>query len=256
MRIVVKVGTSTLAYPNGKMNIRRTETLCRVLSDLKNRGHEIILVSSGAIGMGVGKLGISGTKGNMSLKQAAAAVGQCELMYTYDKYFSEYRHNVAQILLTKSDFEDETRHANFHNTVKELLRLGCLPIINENDSVATEEIAVGDNDTLGALVAVSVNADMLVILSDIEGLYTADPKKDSGARIIHRVKAIDDTIMALGGDAGSALGTGGMHTKLIAAKICLEKNISTVILSGEDPEDLYRLLDGEPIGTLFGGDIK
>ena len=256
MRLVVKVGTSTLTYASGKMNVRRTEILCRVLSDLKNRGHEIILVSSGAIGMGTGKLGISGAKDNMALKQAAAAVGQCELMYTYDKYFSEYRHNVAQILLTKSDFENETRHANFRNTVHELLKLECLPVINENDSVATEEIAVGDNDSLAALVAISVKADILIILSDIDGLYTADPNKDPDARIIHHVEKIDDSVMALGGGSSSSLGTGGMHTKLVAAGMCLDAGISTVILSGENPEDMYGLLEGKQIGTVFGGAIK
>ena len=252
MRIIVKVGTSTLTYGNGKMNIRRTEKLCRVLSDIKNEGNEIILVSSGAIGMGVGKLGITGVKTDMALKQAAAAVGQCELMYTYDKYFSEYRHTVAQILLTKSDFENEVRHANFQNTVTELLRLNCLPVINENDSVATEEIAVGDNDSLAALVATSVKADVLIILSDIAGLYTADPKTDPNAKIIPYVDVIDDKIMALGGGSSSSLGTGGMHTKLIAAQICMKDNIETVIMSGDEPEDLYKIVRGERAGTIFG----
>lgn len=252
MRIVVKVGTSTLTYANGRMNIRRTESLCRILSDLKNEGNEIVLVSSGAIGMGTGRLGISGAKNDMALKQAAAAVGQCELMYTYDKYFSEYRHTVAQILLTKGDFESAERHENFQNTLNALFRLGCLPIINENDSIATEEIAVGDNDQLAALVATSIKADKLVILSDIDGLYTADPRTSPDAKIIHRVEVIDDHIMSLGGGSSTSLGTGGMYTKLLAAQSCMKENIDTVIISGEDPENLYKVLHGEVIGTVFG----
>lgn len=252
MRIVVKVGTSTLTYANGRMNIRRTESLCRILSDLKNEGNEIVLVSSGAIGMGTGRLGISGAKNDMALKQAAAAVGQCELMYTYDKYFSEYRHTVAQILLTKGDFESAERHENFQNTLNALFRLGCLPIINENDSIATEEIAVGDNDQLAALVATSIKADKLVILSDIDGLYTADPRTDPDARIIHRVETIDENIMSSGGGSSTSLGTGGMYTKLLAAQSCMKENIETVIISGQDPENLYKVLHGEEIGTVFG----
>ena len=172
MRIVVKVGTSTLAHSTGRLNIRRVEALVKVLSDLKNAGHEVILVSSGAIGMGVGKLGLRERPSDMPTKQAAAAVGQCELMYVYDKLFSEYNHTVAQILLTGDDLSHADRHENFCNTMSRLLELGVLPIINENDTVATTEIAVGDNDTLGAIVAVSTGADLLVLLSDIDGLYT------------------------------------------------------------------------------------
>ena len=251
MRIIVKVGTSTLAHPNGRLNIRRTEELCKVLSDLKNAGHEIILVSSGAIGMGVGKLMLSSRPQDMPTKQAAAAVVQCELMYTYDKLFSEYHHTVAQILLTGSDFQHEDRHANFRNTMSRLLELQVLPIINENDTVATEEIAVGDNDTLAAIVAVSVNADLLVLLSDIDGLYTADPHKDPGARLISIVETLDESIMSLGGDKGSSLGTGGMRTKLRAAQICTEKGCDMVIANGADPELLYDICDGKQIGTRF-----
>ena len=175
MRIVVKVGTSTLAHATGRLNIRHVEELVKVLSDLKNAGHEMILVSSGAIGMGVGKLNLPGRPADMPTKQAAAAVGQCELMYTYDKLFSQYNHTVAQILLTGEDVEHTGRRRNFENTMARLLELGALPVINENDTVATAEIKVGDNDTLGAIVACSVGADLLVLLSDIEGLYTADP---------------------------------------------------------------------------------
>ena len=184
MKIVIKVGTSTLAHATGKLNIRRTGELCKVISDIKNAGHEVILVSSGAIGMGLGKLSLKKKPTDIPTKQAAAAVGQCELMYTYDRLFTEYNHTVAQILLTGSDFQAEDRHENFNNTMDRLLDLGVLPIINENDPIATEEIKVGDNDTLSALVAVSVQADLLVILSDVDGLYSADPHKNADAELI------------------------------------------------------------------------
>ena len=184
MRIVIKVGTSTLAHATGRLNIKRTGELCKVVSDLKNAGHEVILVSSGAIGMGVGKLALAEKPTDIPTKQAAAAVGQCELMYTYDRLFTEYNHTVAQILLTGSDFSSAERHENFNNTLERLLELGALPIINENDTIATEEIKVGDNDTLSALVAVSVNAELLVILSDLNGLYSAYPHKNKDAKLI------------------------------------------------------------------------
>ncbi len=251
MRIIVKVGTSTLAHPNGCLNIRRTEELCKVLSDLKNAGHEVILVSSGAIGMGVGKLMLKDRPQDMPTKQAAAAVGQCELMYTYDKLFAEYHHTVAQILVTGSDFQHEDRHRNFENTISRLLELKVLPIINENDTVATEEIAVGDNDTLAAIVAVSVSADILVLLSDIDGLYTADPHKDPNATLISVVEAIDDKIISLGGEKGSNLGTGGMRTKLRAAQICNEKGCDMIITNGATPAVLYDICDGGAVGTRF-----
>ena len=214
MRIVVKVGTSTLAHATGRLNIRHVEELVKVLSDLKNAGHEMILVSSGAIGMGVGKLNLPGKPSDMPTKQAAAAVGQCELMYTYDKLFSQYNHTVAQILLTGSDVDHEDRRRNFENTMARLLELGALPVINENDTVATAEIKVGDNDTLGGIVACSVGADLLVLLSDIEGLYTADPRKDPTAQLIPTVEAVTPEIEALAGGKGSDLATGGMETKL------------------------------------------
>lgn len=251
MKIIVKVGTSTLAHPNGLLNIRRTEELCKVLSDMKNAGHEIILVSSGAIGMGVGKLMLAERPKDMPTKQAAAAVGQCELMYTYDKLFSEYHHTVAQILLTGSDFQHEDRHSNFRNTMSRLLELRVLPIINENDTVATEEIAVGDNDTLSAIVAVSVNADLLVLLSDIDGLYTADPHKDPNAKLIPVVESINEDILALGGEKGSSLGTGGMRTKLRAAQICTEQGCDMIIANGAEPKLLYDICDGKQVGTRF-----
>ena len=236
MRVVIKVGTSTLAHATGHLNIRRVEQLCRVLSDLKNQGHEVILVSSGAIGMGVGKLSLKERPTDIPTKQAAAAVGQCELMYTYDKLFAEYNHTVAQILLTGSDFRHEDRYNNFRNTMSRLLELEVLPIINENDTIATEEIKVGDNDTLSAMVAVNIEADLLILLSDIDGLYTADPHKDPNAKLIHTVSKLTPEIMALAGDKGSSLGTGGMKTKLSAAEICTEAGCEMIIMNGEKPD--------------------
>ena len=251
MKMVVKVGTSTLTHATGNLNIRRVEELCRVLSDLKNAGHEVILVSSGAIGMGVGKLGLRARPSDMPTKQAAAAVGQCELMYVYDKLFSEYNHTVAQILLTGDDLSHADRHENFCNTMSRLLELGVLPIINENDTVATTEIAVGDNDTLGAMVAVGIEADLLVLLSDIDGLSTADPHADPDARLIDVVEDITPAILALAGGSGSTLGTGGMKTKLNAAAMCMAAGCDMVIANGADPMLLYRLTDGEAVGTRF-----
>ncbi len=251
MRIVVKVGTSTLAHPTGLLNIRRVENLCRVLSDLKNAGNEIILVSSGAIGMGIGKLSLKSRPSDIPTKQAAAAVGQCELLYTYDKLFSEYRHNVAQILLTSSDIEDAQRRENFHNTLSRLLELGALPIINENDTVATEEISIGDNDTLSAVVAASIEADLLILLSDIDGLYDKDPHRCTDAHIIPTVAEITDDILALAGGSGSSLGTGGMSTKLHAAQIVTGAGTDMIIANGEHPELLYDILEGKPVGTRF-----
>ena len=254
MRIVIKVGTSTLAHEGGHLNIRHTEELCKVLSDLKNAGHELILVSSGAIGMGVGKLSLKERPSDIPTKQAAAAVGQCELMYTYDRLFSLYHHNVAQLLLTGSDFTSEERHLNFHNTVLRLLELGAIPVVNENDTVATEEIKVGDNDTLSALVAVSTEADLLILLSDIDGLYTADPHRYPTARLIDRVERITPEILALGGESGTALGTGGMATKISAARLCTENGCDMIITNGAHPEYLYDIMDGKSVGTRFLAD--
>lgn len=251
MRIVVKAGSSTLSHPTGKMNLKRCDALCRVLCDLGNVGHEIILVSSGAIAMGVGKLRLSARPTDIPTKQAAAAVGQSELMYMYDKLFSEYGHTVAQILMTGGDFAHAERHSNFTATMNRLLALGVIPIINENDSVATEEIKVGDNDTLSALVAESVSADLLVLLSDIDGLFTADPHRDPTAALIPVVSEIGEDIEALAGAAGSTLGTGGMKTKLTAAKIATAAGCQMVITNGERPADLYRIVNGEAVGTRF-----
>ena len=251
MRIVVKIGTSTLAHGTGHLNIRRVEQICKVLSDIKNSGHELILVSSGAIGMGVGKLGLRERPKDIPSKQAAAAVGQCELMYTYDKLFAEYHHTVAQLLITKEDIACEARHINFSNTLNRLLELGALPILNENDTIATDEIVIGDNDTLAAIVAESVKAELLVLLSDIDGLYTADPHTDPEAKLIHRVHKIDGKIMALAGVSSTTLGTGGMVTKLRAAEICLSCGCDMVIANGRNPNLIYDILDGKQVGTTF-----
>ena len=251
MRLVVKIGTSTLTHATGHLNIRRVESLCRVISDIKNAGHEVILVSSGAIGMGVGKLGLRQRPRDSPSKQSAAAVGQCVLMYTYDMLFSDYHHTVAQLLITGEDVASQKRHNNFRNTLNRLLELGALPILNENDTVATEEIVIGDNDTLAAIVAKSVKADLLVLLSDIDGLYTADPRVDPNARLISVVPELDDSIKALAGVSGSDQGTGGMITKLQAAEICMNCGCDMVIANGNEPNHLYTILDGGAVGTRF-----
>ena len=255
MRIVVKVGTSTLAHPTGRLNIQRMEKLCKVLSDLKNMGHEIILVSSGAIAMGFGKLNLSERPKDVPTKQASAAVGQCELMYIYDKLFTEYNHTVAQLLITAPDIEEGgVRKQNFHNTLARLLELGALPVINENDTVATDEItSIGDNDTLAAIVTCCIKADLLVLLSDIDGLYTANPHTHPDARLIPLVKEITPEVMALADGAGSALGTGGMATKLRAARMVTGSGADMVIANGAHPELLYDIAAGKPIGTRFAG---
>ena len=257
MRIVVKVGTSTLAHATGHMNIRHVENLVKVLSDLKNAGHEMILVSSGAIGMGVGKLGLKDRPADMPGKQAAAAVGQCELMYTYDRMFSEYSHTVGQVLLTADDLRDERRSTHVRNTLDQLIAYGAIPIVNENDAVATDEIGIettiGENDSLSAIVAKLTDADLLVILSDIDGLYTGDPRTDENAVMIPEVKHITPEILAMAGGSGSALGTGGMATKLRAAQITSEAGIDLVIANGKRPEILYEVLEGKQVGTRFLG---
>lgn len=251
MRVVIKIGTSTLTHSTGNLNIRRMEELCKVMSDIKNAGHEVILVSSGAIGMGVGKLGLLERPTDVPTKQAAAAVGQCELMYFYDKIFGEYHHIVAQLLITGEDIANETRHQNFSNTLNRLLQMGALPIINENDTVGTKEIVIGDNDTLAAIVAESVKADLLILLSDIDGLYTADPRTNPDATLIHKITKLDDSILALAGGSGTNRGTGGMVTKLQAARICMDCGCDMVIANGSNATHLYDILDGKDVGTRF-----
>ena len=251
MKIVIKVGTSTLAHSGGLLNIRRVELLCKVLSDLKNAGNDIILVTSAAIGMGVGKLKLKARPDDLASKQAAAAVGQCELMYTYDKIFSEYNHTVAQLLMTGADFENEERHNNFRNTMEKLLEFSAIPIINENDTVATKEIEVGDNDTLSAMVADSIKADLLIILSDIDGLYDDNPKNNPNAKLIPVVENIDEKIWSVAGNAGSSMGTGGMKTKIRAAEIATSSGCDVIIANGTDPNILYDITNGKAVGTKF-----
>lgn len=250
-RIVVKVGTSTLTYNTGKINLRRMSKLAQVLSDLKNAGIEIALVTSGAIGVGVGKLGLKERPKDTPGRQAAATVGQCELMFLYDKFFGEYGNITGQLLVTKDDFEDKERHRNLHNSFMKLFEYGAIPVINENDSVAVDEIVFGDNDSLSAHVAKIVDADTLIILTDIDGLFSANPREDENAVLIHCVDEITEEILALAGGSGTSRGTGGMITKLHAAQIATEAGIDTVVMNGSDPEEIYKLLDGRQIGTLF-----
>ena len=256
MRIVIKIGTSTLAYSTGHLNIRHIEDFCKVVSDIKNAGYEVIVVSSGAVGMGMGKLSLKERPKDLALRQAAAAVGQCELMYTYDRLFGTYNHTVAQILLTAGNLKDEEQHRNFTNTVNTLLDLGVIPVINENDTVAVNELIIGDNDTLAAIVSQSVSADKLILLSDIDGLYTADPHKDANATVIPVIKEITPEIEALGADSASNVGTGGMKTKLDAARIAMEAGCDMIIANGKDSSVLYDVLEDKAVGTKFVGKGK
>lgn len=256
-RIVIKVGTSTLTYENGKINLRRVDTLCKVLSDLNNSGHEIVLVSSGAIGVGVGKLGLPERPKSTREKQALAAVGQCELMFMYDKFFSEYNNTVAQVLLTRYSVDSEHKKENVLNTFNTLLSMGIIPIVNENDTVAIDELEgnnFGDNDMLSAIVSTLIGADTLVILTDIDGLYTDNPRTNPDAEHIDVVDEITDEILHMANGSGSNRGTGGMATKLTAAKLSTEHGTDCIVLNGENPEVLYEvLLDSKSIGTLFKG---
>lgn len=260
-KIVVKVGTSTLTHEGGTLNLRSFDTLARVLSDIHNMGHEVILVSSGAIAVGAGKLKMKEKPQKLSHKQAAAAVGQCELMFLYDKFFSDYDNMVAQILLTGEDVDSEEKKQNLINTFEALLELGIIPIVNENDSISYAEIEAGggeqkifgDNDSLSAVVAVLCGADLLVLLSDIDGLYECNPAEDENARLIREVRVIDEEIRCFAGGAGSRRGTGGMITKIHAAELATENGIDMIIANGGKPELLYDILAGEQVGTLFVG---
>ncbi len=248
-RIVIKLGTSTLAHSTGKLNLRRVNNLVRVIADLQNSGREIIMVSSGSIGLGVGKLGMKHKPTDVPSKQAAAAVGQCELMYMYDQLFGNYNVSVAQILLTKTIIGRK----NVENTFEKLIEMGVIPIVNENDTVAIDELEleIGENDSLSAIVAEIANADLLVILSDIDGLYNKDPHSNDDAELIPVVTEINDYIEHIAGGAGSSLGTGGMSTKINAAKIALDAGIDMVIMNGDNPDKLYDLFEDKPVGTLF-----
>ncbi len=253
-RIVVKVGTSTLTYENGKVNIRQMEKLCKVLSDLHNSGKQIILVSSGAIGVGMGKLNVKERPKETRYKQALAAVGQCELMFLYDKLFGEYNNHVAQVLLTKNVVTNDHSRQNVVNTFQSLMEMGIIPIVNENDTVAIDELIgdnFGDNDNLSAIVADLVGADMLIILTDIDGLYDADPRTHPDAKRLSVVTHIDDRIREMAGGSGSNRGTGGMATKIIAAAAATSSGIHCCVMGGHDPHNLYRLIEGYPVGTMF-----
>lgn len=251
MRIVVKVGTSTLAHPGGLLNIRHTEDLVRVWSDIQNAGHQLIVVSSAATGLGAGKLQIE-KPGDLVTKQAAAAVGQCELMYTYDRLFGQYNHTVAQMLLTWEDFDHENRLHNLQNTLERLLQLHAI-LSSTRMTRRLREYSLGDNDTLAALVAKCIHADLVVLMSDIDGLYTADPHTHSDAKLIPVVEEITPEIELLAGGAGSALGTGGMLTKVTAAKRATEAGVDMIITNGAHAEVLYDIVEGKPVGTRFVG---
>lgn len=248
---MVKVGTSTLTHDTGRLNLRRMDHLARVLSDLRNRGIEIILVSSGAIAVGVGKLKLASKPRDIGGRQACAAVGQCELMYIYDKLFGEYGHVTAQILLTRDCVDDTLRLQNIRNAFERLIDMGALPIVNENDTVATEEIEFGDNDTLSAVVARAARADALVMLTDIDGLHAANPAKEPNAPLLHVVEEITDEIRRVAGGVGSNRGTGGMYTKIIAAEHATSAGITTAIIDGTRPELLYELFSDGNVGTIF-----
>lgn len=250
-RMVVKVGTSTLTYENGKLNLGRIDKLARTIADIKNRGIEVVLVSSGAIGVGVGKLGLKQRPTLTREKQAVAAVGQCELMYLYDKMFSEYGYKTGQVLLTKDVLDNPERKENVTNTFNTLLDMHVVPVVNENDAVSVDEIVIGDNDTLSAVVATIIDADLLVILTDIDGLYDKDPRKNADAKRISVVEKITDEIKEMAGGAGSSRGTGGMFTKVLAAEITSQNGIYTVVCNGENPTILYDIIDGKDVGTLF-----
>jgi glutamate 5-kinase len=256
-RIVVKVGTSTLTHHSGSLDLRSMEHLVRTLSDLHGMGHEVILVTSGAIAVGTAKLGLAERPRDLRMKQAAAAVGQCRMMHIYDKLFSEYNRSVAQILLTGDDVEDPERAAHLRSTFSALLEMGVIPVVNENDSVSSAEIetgrhkVLGDNDTLSAIVASLCQADLLVLLSDIDGLYDADPRTHPEAKLLHQVRELTPQILEMAGGAGTWRGTGGMATKLSAARVAMDAGCNMVITNGARPEDLYGIVAGQDIGTRF-----
>ena len=254
-RIVIKIGTSSLTYDTGKFNLNRIDRLAKVISDFKNSSTEVVLVSSGAVTAGIARLGINHRPHSIEEKQAMAAVGQCELMKIYEHFFDIYGYPVGQVLLTGETIEKNKARENAENTFRTLLNLGCIPIVNENDTVSSEEIEAiatfGDNDRLSAYVAVLCKADSLVILSDIDGLYDSDPHKNPDAKLISSVDRIDEKILSYGGGAGTERGTGGVAAKLAAAQIACTNGITTYLLTGSDPEVLYSLRNGESVGTVF-----
>ena len=255
-RIVIKIGTSTLTYPNGALNLRRIEVLVKTIADFKNAGHEVVVVSSGAVGAGYAKLALSEYPKTLEEKQACAAVGQSQLMKIYENFFANYGKTVGQILMTKDVVDDPHRLELVKNTFNTLIKMGCIPIVNENDSVSCDGIRFGGNDTLSAYVAIACDADIIINLSDIDGLFTADPRTSKDATLISRVDEIDDKIISCAGGAGTQRGTGGMLTKINAAKIATENGIPMIILNGENPRILYDILDGKHTGTYFAAKKK
>ena len=251
-RVVVKLGSSTLTHKTGRLNIRRVEKLVKILADIHNAGNEIVLVSSGAIALGMAKLGLPERPKDTPSKQACAAVGQCELMYMYDKQFAEYSLTAAQFLLTKYILIED-RRKNVENALERVINYGVIPVVNENDTVAIDELEleVGENDSLAATVAAIAKADLLIIMSDIDGLYDKDPHTYPDAKLIPEVRELNDDIRALAGGAGSKLGTGGMITKINAAKIAMDNGFDMIIVNGREPENLYKIFDGIPVGTRF-----
>ena len=257
-KTVVKVGTSSLTYENGKINYRQIEALCKVICDLHNSGEDILLVSSGAVGVGMGKMGLSRRPNDIKKKQALAALGQCELMFMYDKLFGEYNHNVAQILLTYDAIETESKRENIYNTIDELLNMDIIPIINENDTVAVDELEgknIGDNDMLSAIVSRIVEVDRLVILTDIDGLYDSNPRENPDAQKISVVEKINREILDMAAGSGSNRGTGGMVTKLQAADYATKRGIEVHVVNGSKPKLLYDVFEGKAPGTVFRAQI-
>lgn len=254
-RIVVKVGTSTLTYDNGKINLKRIDKLAMVLADLRNQGKEVVLVSSGAIGVGCSKLNLVERPNTIREKQAVAAVGQCELMHIYSKFFGEYGNVVGQVLLTRDVVEDDHIRNNVINTFETLLEKGVIPIVNENDTVSIDEIEnicnFGDNDNLSAIVAKLIKGDLLIILSDIDGFYDSDPRHNEDSKMIKEIYEVNKELEEFAGGAGSSQGTGGMKTKLAAAKVALDAGVNMILTNGKDPEILFDILEGQDLGTLF-----
>ncbi len=249
-RVVLKVGSATLTHETGQLNLRRVEEIVKILADLKNAGKEVVLVSSGAVSAGVAKLSLGRRPASTAEKQATAAVGQSELIKLYSRFFSDYGITVGQILMTRDVFESDERRQNAENTFNALLSMGCVPVVNENDSVATHELNFGGNDYLSAYVALVCHADILLNLSDVDGLYDRDPRRHPDAKFIERVENIDD-VMPHAGGVGTERGTGGMLAKLEAAKLVTEQGIPMFIMNGQKPELLYALLDGQHVGTYF-----
>lgn len=250
-RIVVKIGSNTLTHATGNLDLRRMELLVRILSDFKNAGHEVVLVSSGAVAAGISRLNLGRRPESTEEKQALAAIGQAELMQVYEQFFATYGHTVGQMLMTKDIIDNDVRRTNAKNTFRELLKLGCVPIVNENDPISVEELKFGGNDTLSAYVALVCGADLLINMSDIDGLYDSDPRKNPDAKLIDRVDIIDGTVISYAGGAGSDRGTGGMVTKIKAAQLVTEAGIPMLIVNGKNPEVLYDISDGKHVGTYF-----